>query len=197
VVGRIRFALERFGSPRHLSHVAGLWLLGVMTRVFSLMVLCCLFGGCVIPPNQRDFVKENAVATSLIESSWPYRFFHLGDEKHPLGSQSPFYFVIDDKTVPLAGLTPAHLIALGAKEGGRFSLGWPKGARAFYLGLPQSSHFLFFDGKLIEAEIVVLSGDPRVGVGRTGLQPHYLPLTEAEVVELLGPADKIREFSNW
>ena len=31
MVGRIRFALERFASPRHRSHVAQLFSLGVMT----------------------------------------------------------------------------------------------------------------------------------------------------------------------
>ena len=30
MVGRIRFALERFGSPRHSSHVAQLWSLGII-----------------------------------------------------------------------------------------------------------------------------------------------------------------------
>ena len=33
MVGRIRFALERFGSPRHRSHVAQLFSLGHMRRV--------------------------------------------------------------------------------------------------------------------------------------------------------------------
>jgi hypothetical protein len=33
VVGRIRFALERFGSPRHRSHVAQLFSLGSIARM--------------------------------------------------------------------------------------------------------------------------------------------------------------------
>ena len=33
VGGRIRFALERFGSPRHSSHVAQLFSLGIITRL--------------------------------------------------------------------------------------------------------------------------------------------------------------------
>jgi Mg2+/citrate symporter len=34
VVGRIRFALERFDSPRHRSHVAQLWTLGSTPLTF-------------------------------------------------------------------------------------------------------------------------------------------------------------------
>lgn len=183
------------GAMHRLSHIHTV---AVMARLLSSLALCCLLSGCIIPPNHREFVKGNVVATSLIENHWPYRFLHVGSEKHPLGSQSPFYFVVENKTVALAGLTPERLLALGAKEGGQFSPGWPKGARAFHLGLPQSSHFLFFGDKLIEAEITALRDDPRVGVGRAGLQKtYYLPLTEGELVELLGPADKIRESSNW
>jgi hypothetical protein len=40
VGGRIRFALERFDSPRHRSHVAQLWSLGIMrthTAILSLL----------------------------------------------------------------------------------------------------------------------------------------------------------------
>jgi len=35
VVGRIRFALERFGSPRHRSHVAQLFSLGGISRIMQ------------------------------------------------------------------------------------------------------------------------------------------------------------------
>jgi len=39
VVGRIRFALERFGTPRHHSHVAQLWSLGVSIYAMNLQSL--------------------------------------------------------------------------------------------------------------------------------------------------------------
>jgi hypothetical protein len=49
VVGRIRFALERFGLPRHSSHVAQLYSLGVIRCALSILSLCFLLfaTGCV------------------------------------------------------------------------------------------------------------------------------------------------------
>ena len=71
VVGRFRFALERFGSPRHRSHVAQLWSLGhlrtfPMKRFISLLGLVALGAGC----QTGDVVlRDRVVGTWQIETA--------------------------------------------------------------------------------------------------------------------------------
>jgi hypothetical protein len=66
VVGRIRFALERFGSPRHRSHVAQLFSLGCYAFMKTWIKIApvvsfifCLLGGLILLLNgidREDFV---------------------------------------------------------------------------------------------------------------------------------------------
>ena len=48
MVGRIRFALERLGSPRHSSHVAQLFSLGGIRAIMKLRKILLLAGGCLL-----------------------------------------------------------------------------------------------------------------------------------------------------
>lgn len=54
MVGRLSFALERAGSPRHSSHVAQLFSLTTMRT--PLILLCFLLVGCASQPKQMTRV---------------------------------------------------------------------------------------------------------------------------------------------
>jgi len=82
VVGRIRFALERFDSPRHSSHVAQLWSLGIITCrinkhkpmkiILSLILIASLLlTGCSSIPSQ----KMAGVAPNERHSTSPRHFW--------------------------------------------------------------------------------------------------------------------------
>jgi hypothetical protein len=74
VVGRIRFALERFASPRHSSHVAQLFSLGHMSAHLKnrkLQFVVCLFLGLVlIYVLSEGFAYRCLMKATLSQSSY-------------------------------------------------------------------------------------------------------------------------------
>ncbi|MDB6053359.1 MAG: hypothetical protein JWN25_882 [Verrucomicrobiales bacterium] len=172
---------------------------GLCRTAFLCAILCSLTSGCLIPPNERDYITANAEAGSVEKwNEWPYTTLSIGKASQPIHDLSPYYLVIRGEKVALAGLTRELIISMGGKQDTVVRRGWGASKGRDALIMEPSCHFILASNKVVQAKVTWQKSEPVVGVGRIGTETiYFLPLKESEVKELLGPAVKIREIPKW
>ena len=91
MVGRIRFALERFASPRQRSHVAQLFSLGIIRTMKFRRFTICLFVAGLFATGYLYWARDRADSAVRpdIRQPWPYPDHWLSQWYQRLAADHP------------------------------------------------------------------------------------------------------------
>jgi hypothetical protein len=178
----------------------------------SLLTIVALFCGCFagcVAPNQKDYLKGEVRAIAFRDKNpeWPtnvvYTHLTIGTDRRPIPEDCRYELLLNGERIKLSTITPEDVRRVGGSSLVDYRPYMKKPLMAYQFSDLTGAvyQFIFRGDQVIQMRFSVfrdLSAERHLRVGRAGSGSSFpLPLSETDVQELLGPAEKIEWRSNW
>ena len=175
-------------------------LVGLLIRCLATMLAVTLLGGASQPARMqyRTFLRGNMQARGPIQPNGEGRFVSLliGQPKKPLNAESSFFIRLgsgqamesaDFSVARIAGLAGTNKLILEKSDWGRGTVEYNFEGMVFVF---QGEHCVAFRANWVQLPNRVYA--PEIGSAKSNAF-YKMPLTQAQLEMIFGPADEIRD----